>query len=56
LSDEARVRVEKTRLANAKKFQLIVVESNALREAVKAVNDPSLLTTFEHHFLPHAAA
>lgn len=56
LSAQAHERVEKTRLANVKKFEIIVVEGDALRSAVKAVNDASLLKTFEHHFLPQAAA
>lgn len=56
LSTQARERIEKTRLANVKKFEIIVVEGDALRIAVKAVNDTSLLKTFERHFLPQAAA
>lgn len=56
LSAQAHERVEKTRLANAKKFEIMVVEGDALRIAVKAVNDASLLNTFEHHFLPQATA
>jgi len=56
LSVQARERVERTRLANAKKFEIIVVEGDALRSVVKAVNDTSLLKTFERHFLPQAAA
>jgi len=56
LSAQAHERVEKTRLANAKKFEIMVVEGDALRIAVKAVNDASLLKTFEHHFLPQATA
>jgi hypothetical protein len=56
LSAQAHERVEKTRLANANKFEIMVVEGEALRIAVKAVNDASLLKTFEHHFLPQAAA
>ena len=56
LSVQAHERVEKTRLANAKKFEITIVEGDALRVAVKAVNDASLLKTFEHHFLPQASA
>jgi hypothetical protein len=56
LSAQAHERVEKTRLANVKKFEVRVIEGDALRIAVKAVNDPSLLKTFEHHFLPQASA
>ncbi|MGQ5255187.1 hypothetical protein [Xanthomonas arboricola] len=54
LSPEARERVEKTRQANINKFELRIVEGDDLRAVVKAVNDPSLLKTFEHHFLPQA--
>lgn len=56
LSAQAHERIEKTRLANAKKFEIVVVEGDTLRIAVKAVNDTSLLKTFEHHFLPQASA
>lgn len=56
LSTQAHERVEKTRLANAKKFEIMVVEGDALRIAVRSVNDASLLKTFEHHFLPQASA
>lgn len=55
LSAQARERVEKTRVANARKFNITVVEGDSLRNVVKALNDPSLLKTFEHHFLPQAA-
>lgn len=55
LSTLARERVEKTRQAHGKKFEIRVVEGDALRASVKAVNDASLLKTFEHHFLPQAA-
>lgn len=56
LSAQAHERIEKTQLANKSKFEIRVLESDALRIAVKAVNDQSLLKTFEHHFLPQAAA
>jgi hypothetical protein len=56
LSAQAHERVKKTRQANAKKFELLVVEGDELRVTVKAVNDPSLLKTFEHHYLPQATA
>lgn len=52
LSTQAHARVEKTRLANAKKFELLVVEGDALRALVKGLNDKALLNTFEQHFLP----
>ncbi len=55
LSTEARKRVKMTQQANAKKFKLKVVEGDALRKVVEAVNDASLSKTFEHHFLPKAA-
>lgn len=55
LSAKAHERVERTRLANNKKFEIKIVEGDALRIAVKAVNDASLLKTFEQHFLPHRA-
>jgi hypothetical protein len=55
LSELARDRVEKTRRANGNKFEIRVVEGDVLRTTVKAVNDASLLKTFEHHFLPQAA-
>lgn len=56
LSALAHERVEKTRQANSKKFEITVVEGDALRASVKAVNDASLLKTFEHHFLPQATS
>lgn len=56
LSDSALERVQKTRVANAKKFELIIVDSHDLRAQVKALNDPSLLRIFERHFLPQALA
>lgn len=56
LSAQAHERVEKTRQANAKKFELLVVERDELRVKVKAVNDSSLLKTFEQHYLPQATA
>ena len=56
LSAQAHERVEKTRQANARKFEIAVVEDGALRAAVKTLNDASLLKTFENHFLPQPAA
>ncbi|UNK42455.1 hypothetical protein MNO14_16230 [Luteimonas sp. S4-F44] len=55
LSPEAHKRIEKTRQANSSKFELRIVEGEDLRAAVKAVNDSSLLKTFDNHFLPQAA-
>lgn len=55
LSESARERVEKTRVANAKKFELTVLEAEDLRGRVKALNDLPLLKTFERHFLPQAS-
>lgn len=56
LSAQGHERVEKTRQANRKKFEIIVVEGEALRARVKTVSDVSLLRTFEQHFLPQAAS
>lgn len=56
LSAHAHDRISKTRQANLKKFEVTVVEGETLRTAVKAVNDASLLKTFEQHFLPQATA
>jgi hypothetical protein len=56
LSAQAHERIRKTQLANAKKFKIKVVEGDSLRITVKALNDKPLLKTFEHHFLPQAAA
>lgn len=55
LSPQAHERVEKTRQTNGKKFEILVVEGDALRAKVKAANDVSLRKTFEQHFLPQAA-
>ncbi|HHM8119834.1 hypothetical protein QK357_13100 [Pseudomonas aeruginosa] len=52
LSHVAQTRIKKTRNANAKKFDLIVVGPEELRKAAKSVNDASLLKTLEHHFIP----
>lgn len=56
LSAQAHERVEKTQLANSKKFKITVVEGDNLRIRVKALNDASLLNTFEQYFLPQAAS
>jgi len=56
LSEDARSRVEKTRSANVKKFELSVLEAGDLRARVKALNDLPLLKTFEQHFLPQASS
>ncbi|MGR7948814.1 hypothetical protein ACU6HM_06005 [Alcaligenes sp. RM2] len=55
LSTQAHERVKMTRLANARKFRIEIIEGDALRKAVKDVNDRPLLKTFEQYFLPHAA-
>jgi hypothetical protein len=52
LSPEALHRIEKTRSANSTKFDLIVVDSEGIRQAAKLANDESLLKTLEHHFIP----
>lgn len=56
LSEHAHDRVKKTRQANKNKFEINVIEGEALRTTVKALNDASLLKTFEQHFLPQAAS
>lgn len=56
LSEEARTRVEKTKNANANKFELRVLEAGDLRARVKELNDAPLLKIFEQHFLPQAAS
>ncbi|WP_414615703.1 hypothetical protein ACSYS8_000313 [Stenotrophomonas muris] len=56
LSENARSRVERTRNANAKKYELTVLEAGDLRARVKALNDLPLLKTFEQHFLPQASS
>lgn len=52
LSPEAQQRIEKTRIANSAKFDLIVVGPEGIRQAAKSVGDASLLMTLEHHFIP----
>lgn len=52
LSDEALLRIEKTRYANRAKYDLVVVNSEGIRKAAKLANDDSLLNTLEHHFIP----
>ena len=52
LSGEAQARIEKTRNANASKFDLRVIGPEALRGEAKAVHDPSLLKVLEQHFIP----
>lgn len=53
LSEAAKRRVDRTREANARQFELHVFEAESLRKQVLAVNDTSLLKSFEQHFLPH---
>lgn len=55
LSEIALSRIERTRKANAGKFDLTVVGPVELREAATAVHDPSLLKILEHHYIPVAA-
>lgn len=52
LSPEAQQRIEKTRIANSAKFNLIVCGPEDIRQAAKSVGDASLLKTLEHHFIP----
>ncbi len=53
LSDEALDRVDKTRRANAAKYDLAIVGPKELRKKVTAVKDPPLRKVFEQHFLSH---
>jgi hypothetical protein len=52
LSADALDRIARTRDANRKKFEIILVDAEQIRGRVRALNDDSLLKTFEHHFLP----
>jgi len=52
LSSSALDRIEKTRIANSAKYELVVVGPAELKDAVEAVNDPPLKKVFEQHFLP----
>lgn len=52
LSSEALTRIERTRDANRKKFEINLVGPEEIRAKVRALNDASLLKTFEQHFLP----
>jgi len=52
LSAEALERIERTRDANRRKFEIVLFGPEQIREKVRALNDASLLKTFEHHFLP----
>jgi hypothetical protein len=52
LSSEAFARIERTREANQKKFEITLVGPEDIRAEVRALNDISLLRTFEQHFLP----
>lgn len=52
LSSSALDRIEKTRIANAAKYELVVVGPSELRDAVEVVNDPPLKKVLEQHFLP----
>lgn len=52
LSSEATARIERTRDANSNKFEIKLVGPVEIRANVRALNDRSLLKTFEQHFLP----
>jgi hypothetical protein len=52
LSSEALARIERTRDANQSKFEITLVGPEDIRAKVRALNDISLLKTFEQHFLP----
>lgn len=55
LSDESLEKIERTRSANASKFQIVVKGPNEIRAEFASINDPSLLRTIENHFLPPAS-
>ncbi len=52
LSTDALARIEKTRQANARKYELVVVGPEEIRRKVRGVNDVPLLKIFENHFIP----
>jgi len=52
LSAESLERIEKTREANKRKFQIMLVGPEHIRSKVRLLNDISLMKTFEQHFLP----
>lgn len=52
LSTEALSRIGRTHDANRRKFEIVLVGPEQIRERVRALNDSSLLKTFEQHFLP----
>lgn len=56
LSDASLTRINRTRIANQAKFDIVLVGPDTVRERVLALNDPSLLKTIEQHFLPLQAA
>lgn len=49
-------RINRTQIANKSKFSIVLVDANAIRARVVKLNDPSLLKTFEQHFLPPHAS
>lgn len=54
LSDAVLERIEKTRAANASKFELVIRRPEDIRSVVSTTHDQGLLKTFEQHFLPLA--
>ncbi|MYN26975.1 hypothetical protein [Duganella levis] len=52
LSAESLARIEKTREANRRKFDIVLVGPEDIRSKVRALQDVSLMKTFEQHFLP----
>lgn len=55
ISSESLDRIEKTRKANASKFDLTIMGPEEIRLEVVSVNDLPLLKTLEHHFIPQSA-
>lgn len=52
LSDAAKKRIEKTKKANSKKFEIEVLGPEEIRRITKKTKDKSLLKTIENHFIP----
>lgn len=52
ISQFSKERIERTKSANSNKFSIRVVDAEKLGLIVRDVNDQSLLSTFEQHFLP----
>lgn len=52
LSETAQKKIERTRAANARKFELVIMGPEQIRSIVTLTNDVALLQTFEQHFIP----